>query len=269
MSAVALIGNVAIDRRDGGAPRPGGAVTYGGLAAAATGLDVRIATRCAAGDRALALAPLERTGLPLLWREAAVTTAFTYSYVDGSRRMTVDGIGHTWSEADLGGWGAPALEGASWVHVGALLRSHFPAETLRAAAGDGRKVLVDAQGLVRLARLGPLRRDGEVDAAVLAAIGALKLSESEARLLAGGVEIEHLRALGVPEIVVTLGAAGSLVVTPAAAERIEIEPVDAPDPTGAGDTYALGYASARAAGAEPVEAARRASALVSSILAAR
>jgi sugar/nucleoside kinase (ribokinase family) len=269
MSAVALLGNVSIDRHAGGAPRPGGAVTYGGLAAAAAGLDVRIATRCTAADRALALAPLERTGLPLLWREAAVTTAFSYNYEDGSRRMVVDGIGDTWNEADLSGWAAPALERATWVHVGALLRSHFPAATLRAARRNGRSVLVDAQGLVRVAQLGPLQRDADVDPAALAAIDALKLSESEARLLAGGVEVEHLRAIGVPEVLLTLGAAGSLVVTPTAAERITVAPVDTRDPTGAGDTYALGYAAARAAGAEPIEAARRASDLVSRVLAAR
>lgn len=266
---VALVGNVSLDRHGGGAERAGGAVTYGGVTAASRGLDVRVATRCAERDRAVALAPLERSGLPLVWHEAQATTAFSYRYEGGSRQMVVDAVGDTWAPDDLAGWAGPTLDGVAWVHVGALLRSHFPAATLHAARRDGRNVLLDGQGLVRLARTGTLQRDGNVDPEVLAAIDALKLSESEARLLAGGVEVERLRGLGVPEVLLTLGAGGSLLVTPDVAERIEIEPVDTPDPTGAGDTYALGYAAARAAGAEPVEAARSASDLVSAILAAR
>ena len=97
----------------------------------------------------------------------------------------------------------------------------------------------------------------------------LKLSENEARLLAGGVDAASLRSLGVPEVVLTLGSVGSLVVTPGAAERVTAEPVAVNDPTGAGDTYSVGYVAARANGAEPAEAARAASDLVGEVLAER
>lgn len=88
-------------------------------------------------------------------------------------------------------------------------------------------------------------------------------------MLIGGTDAASLRTLGVPEVILTLGSAGSVVVTRDAVKRVNVEPVAVSDPTGAGDTYAIGYAVARAAGAEPVAAARRASALVADVLAAR
>jgi sugar/nucleoside kinase (ribokinase family) len=266
---IAIVGNLSIDRVAGSQARVGGAVYYGGLAAARLGLDARLATCCAPADETVALAPLQALGLPLRWAPAAVSTAFSFHYEGERRVMEVDAVGHTWTPKDVAGWAAEALDGAGWVHVGALLRSDFPAVTLDALAAGGRRLLVDAQGLVRRAETGPLRRDGDADPAALAAVQALKLSEAEAQLLAGGVDEAALRSLDVPEVVLTLGSAGSLVVTAAGCERVVAEAVDVADPTGAGDTYAVSYAASRADGAEPVEAARRASALVSAMLADR
>jgi sugar/nucleoside kinase (ribokinase family) len=266
---VALVGNLSLDRVAGAAPRVGGAVHYGSLAAARIDADVRVAARCAVADRAVALEPVLATGLPVAWGPSDVTTSFAFHYEGERRVMAVTAVADPWRAADVAGWAAATLQRATWVHVGALLRSDFDADTLAAIAASGAKLLVDAQGLVRLGRMGPLTRDADVGDRVLTTITALKLNESEARLLAGGVTRERLRALGVPEVVLTLGSSGSLVVTAGTAERIAAEPVDVPDPTGAGDTYALGYAVARAAGADPVEAGRSASMLVGDVLAAR
>ena len=267
--SVAIIGNLAVDRVAGGGPRAGGPVFYAARAVVRLDADARLAARCAGGDADIALTPLEHLGLPLAWQPGRVTTAFAFHYEGERRVMSVQAVGDPWTPADITGWAAPSLAGADWVHVGALLRSDFTAETLQAVATEGRLLLVDAQGLVRRAEVGPLRRDGEVDADVLRTVQALKLSEAEARLLAGGIDVAALRSLGVPEVVLTLGSAGSLVVTHDHAERVSAEPIIVSDPTGAGDTYSIGYVAARAAGAEPVEAARRASALVASVLAER
>ena len=154
--------------------------------------------------------------------------------------------------------------------VGALLRSDFDAPALAALAGVGRKLLVDAQGLVRLGRVGPLTRDANVDPAIFGALEALKLNEDEGRILAGALEPVALRELGVPEVVVTLGRAGALVVTESSAERIP--PVDVgpvADPTGAGDAFSAVYLLHRARGAEPVEAAREANAAAADFVADR
>ena len=53
-------------------------------------------------------------------------------------------------------------EDATWVHVGALVRTDFPTETLAALATAERRLLVDAQGLVRTPALGPLRTNGQI-----------------------------------------------------------------------------------------------------------
>jgi sugar/nucleoside kinase (ribokinase family) len=244
----------------------GGAVYYATRAAARLGTDAVAVARCAETDRATCLQPLQALGVPVIWRPVASTTAFSFHYEDHRRVMRVDAIAEPWSPDDVGGWAAPALDGAEWVHAGALLRSDFPPQTL-AALARGRSVLIDAQGLVRRAEVGPLARDGDVDSASFAHLTVLKLSESEARVLAGGVAPDDLRALGVPEVVLTLGATGSLVVAGAVAEPIAAEPVEGDvDPTGAGDSFSFAYLAARAAGAHPVEAARHASAFVSELL---
>ena len=94
----------------------------------------------------------------------------------------------------------------------------------------------------------------------------LKLAEEEARAIVGDGDLEELRSLGVPEVVVTFGLRGSLVLARGTSERVRAHPLDG-DPTGAGDAFAVSYLGARAAGHSPVSAARRATALVASLLA--
>lgn len=224
--------------------------------------------RCATRDRDVCLVPLEELGPPVTWRGAATTTEFAFHYEGDHRVMQVRAVGDPWLPQDVDGWAALPLAGAEWVHAGALLRSDFPAETLAALARDGRRILIDAQGLVRRAELGPLALDGDVDRSTFEHLTVLKLDEDEARILAGSTEPVDLRGLGVPEVVITLGSRGSLVVAGDAVERIEVEPVTGGvDPTGAGDSFSLAYLAARAGGARPVDAARRASAFVSELLA--
>jgi len=266
---VAILGNLSVDRVAGAAPRPGGGVYYGAVGARRLGVDARVAARCAEGERAVALAPLERIGLPVAFEPADETTRFSFHYEGEQRVMEVDAIGDPWTPGDITGWAARALAGAGWVHVGALLRSDFAAVTLRAAAAGGRKLLVDAQGLLRCAETGPLRRDADIDPSLLASVHVLKLSEDEAQLLAGGLDPASLRALGVPEVVLTLGSEGSVVVTADGEERVPADHVPGVDPTGAGDMYAVGYLAARAGGAPPGEAARKAGALVTALLSER
>ena len=70
----------------------------------------------------------------------------------------------------------------------------------------------------------------------------LKLNDEEAETLVGSAEPEKLRALGVPEVILTLGSQGAWVVTPGLVEHVPSVPVDGDvDPTGAGDTYSVTY----------------------------
>lgn len=270
MSRIAVVGNVAVDRVRGGPPRAGGGVYYAARAAAHVGADLVVVTRCAPADRAVALAPLDAFGFPVISVDATETTAFSFHYEGEHRVMNVDAVGEPWTVDDVRGWAAAALDGVEWIQIAGLLRSHFPPEVVAELARGGRRLLLDAQGTLRCARVGPLRRDDEIDREALRHLAMLKLNEDEARILAGGLEPEHLRALGVEETLLTLGSRGALVVTNDEVAEVAARPAAAgADPTGAGDSFSLVYLDGRARGLEPRAAAERASAAVAELLGGR
>jgi len=219
-----------------------------------------VAVKCADFDRRMLAPPVLELGLPVLWLAARSTAAFSFRYVGDRREMTVDELGEPWTPEDI-----RFIGDARWVHVGALARSDFPAETL-AELADGRTVSLDGQGLVRPARTGPLELDAAYDPEVLRHVSILKLNEEEARVLVGGLDAGALASLGVPEVLVTLGSHGSLVLANGTLEEVDAERVEGADPTGAGDAFAVAYLASRAGGAEPVAAARRATELVAQLL---
>ena len=262
MTGLAVIGNLARDVVEGGDPRPGGGVFWSARALARLGAQAVVTAACSADDRPALLPPLEAFGLPVTWIESETTTAYSFHYEGDRRIMWQDSVGDFWEPEQA----VAAVGGAEWVNVCALTRTDFPSETLAALTADGRRLLVDLQGLVRTATIGPLHTDGQVGDA-LRHVEVLKLNDEEAETLVGSAEPHALRALGVPEVLLTLGSQGAWVITPESAEHIAAVPVGgAVDPTGAGDTYSVTYLVQRVAGAEPVEAARVAAATVSAFL---
>ncbi len=256
---VAVVGNLSLDHVEGGPPRPGGPPRYAARSLAALGVPSLVRAKSAAGDRAQLVRPLEKLGVPVEWRPGATTATYAFSYDGDVRAMEVRKLGSPWSPEDVAGIGA------DWVHVGALFRGEFPEETLAALAATGAQLSFDGQGLVRPARLGPLELEPESDAAFLRHVSVLKLSEEEALALAGSLEEGPLHELGVPEVVVTLGSRGAIVVAGGTLVHVPAEPVDA-DPTGAGDAFAAAYVVERSRGHEPREAAERATRLVNELL---
>lgn len=253
MRPLAVVGNLSLDRVDGGEPRAGGAPFHAARALRVLGRPAIVAAKGAEADRRLLLPPLVRLGLPVLWRGGDSTASFSFRYSGSVRSMVVDALGPAWTPADLRG-----LERAGWVHVGPLARSDFPAETLAVLARD-RRVSFDGQGLVRPARTGPLVLDAEYDPDVLRHVSVLKLAEEEARVLVGEPEAEALASLGVPEILVTFGSEGSLVFADGRLEPVPARTLpDGVDPTGAGDAFAGAYLAWRSAGRPPEAAARAA-----------
>lgn len=269
MRPVAVIGNLARDVVAGGSPRIGGPPFYAARALRVLGWPARILTKCTEADRRTLLPRLVALGLPVLWRPARSTSAFSFHYQGDTRLMSVEALGDPWTPEEARGWAGEALGPTEWVHIGALARSDFPAETL-AELARGRRLSFDAQGLVRPASAGPLVLDAEFDPAVLRHISILKLAEEEARVLFDDLDERSLRELGVPEIVVTLGSRGSIVFADGLAEHVpagELRP--GVDPTGAGDAFSAAYLVARSGGHSAPAAARRASALVAGLLAGR
>jgi len=263
MTRIAALGHLTRDVVAGAAPRPGGGVFWSTRALAHLGADAVVSASCSAEDRHALVPPLEAFGLPVTWIESSTTTAYSFHYEGDRRIMWQDAVGDPWTPVDA----VAAAADAVWVNVCALTRTDFPSDTLAALAADGRQLLVDLQGLVRTATVGPLHTDEHIGD-VLHHVEVLKLNDEEAETLVGSADPERLHDLGVPEVVLTLGSQGAWVVTPDLVEHVPAVPVEGTvDPTGAGDTYSVTYIVQRAAGAEPVEAARVAAATVSAFLA--
>jgi sugar/nucleoside kinase (ribokinase family) len=261
---VAVVGNLSRDLVEEGPPRAGGAPFHAARALRVLGRPALVGAKCADSDRDSLLIPLVRLGLPVLWRGGSSTAAFSFHYEGDRRVMTVDALGDPWTTADLHG-----LERTDWVHVGGLARSDFPAETLAALARD-RRVSFDGQGLARPARTGPLELDDDYDPEVLRHVSILKLAEEEAEALVGEPDEDALRSLGVPEVVLTQGSRGSLVLADGKLTQVPARAVGGEtDPTGAGDAFAAAYLVSRSTGHAPTAAARRATALVAGLLGRR
>jgi sugar/nucleoside kinase (ribokinase family) len=254
---VAVIGNLAQDRIDGGLPRVGGAPYHAARALRLLGGSSRIVARSAAADKRVLVAPLAALGVPWTWLPAESTTTFEIRYQGEEREMSIGDPGTPWTLED-----GRAVGRAEWVQVGGLTRGDFPPGVLAALARDHR-VALDGQALVRPAAAGPLVLDGDFDPEVLRHVTALKLNEEELEVLGG---VERVVQLGVPELLLTQGSTGALLVARGVRERIPVRRIETADPTGAGDAFLAAYAWARAAGHRPVSAGRHAATTAARVL---
>jgi len=179
MPRAAIVGNLVLDVVAGAPERPGGMVWYcaRALSEIDPDADVVLVCRSAAEDREALVPRLEEFGFPVHWQAAERTTRFSFHYEGDRRIMQIDQLADVWTTADVDGWVQDAIGDAPWVIVGALSRADFPLETLAALTERGHRLILDAQGLVRHARVGPLESDGGVDHEVLRHITALKLND--------------------------------------------------------------------------------------------
>ena len=250
---IALIGNLSRDLLPGRPPKVGGGPFHGARALQRLRVPARVIARCAEGDRDALLPPLVRLGTPTRYVRGASTNTFSFSYGGDVRTMSIDALGDVWQPADI-----PELGSSRWVHVAPLARGEWPVETI-AALARRRRVSFDGQGLVRVPEIGPLRLDADFDREILRHIWVLKLADEEAEVLGDPA------ALGVREVLVTHGSRGSTIYYGGKREDVPARPVGT-DPTGAGDAYATAYLVGRNAGFSPTGAARRATAVVASML---
>jgi sugar/nucleoside kinase (ribokinase family) len=246
---MAVIGNLTRDVVDGGAARPGGAPVHAARALRLLGGRVRIVARCAATDRRALLLPVIALGVPVFWVAGRTTASFELRYAGEERELTLLDPGEPWTPATVADVGR-----AEWIHVGALTRSEFPPPVLAALARD-RRLALDGQALVRPASVGPVKLDSNFDEAVLSHVTVLKVAEAEAEVLGGE---ERLARLGVPEVLVTLGSRGALLLAGGRRDVVPVRRVESSDPTGAGDAFLAAYVWARACGHRPLSAARHA-----------
>lgn len=263
---ITILGNLSIDRIDGGPPMPGGCPAFAAKALRALDAPGRIVTRLAQADRDLFSSVLDEGQIAVTALPAARTSSFALRYEGDRRTLSVQAIGDPWTPADI----QAAHIDSDWVHVAPLLRGEFPPETLAALAADGRRVCYDGQGLVRPRRLGRVVADASYDPDLLARMSVLKLSCAEAQAVAGGpFDAPAARRLGVHEIVVTRGAGGCDLYVDGEPTHIAAQPVPGVNATGAGDMFMVAYAARRAGGSMPAEAAHDAGELVAALLRAR
>lgn len=257
---VTVIGNLAVDYIDDDPPSPGGCPSFAGVALAPLGAAGRIVTRAAAADMPVFEPMLSDLPVACDVLPAEFTSAFGLRYDGDSRRMTVEGVGPSWSSADI----AAAGLRTTWVHVSPLLRTDFPSETLQALKDSGHRLSYDGQGLVRVARLGPMVVDGAGDLGLLTHVDVLKIAEDEADVIVGrAFDAEAARRTGVGEVLVTHGSGGcdlyvdgEVLHVPAAWQVFGVHS------TGAGDMFTVSYVASRSAGHSPSDAARAASLFV-------
>jgi sugar/nucleoside kinase (ribokinase family) len=259
-ASVTVLGNLSVDLVNDDPPSAGGCPSFAGVALAPLGEQACLVTRAAPADLPLFEEMLAALAIPYRVLPAATTSSFGLRYTGGDDRvMTVEAIGPSWTPEDLAG-----LDVGPWVHVSPLLRSDFPVEVLAALAARGCQLSYDGQGLVRASRLGHLTVDADFDPAVLRYVRVLKLADDEADVLAGRpFDADAAAGLGVPEVVVTHGSGGCDLYLEGTQFHVRsARQISGVHTTGAGDMFTVTYVAGRAAGLEPLDAARQAGAFV-------
>ena len=157
-------------------------------------------------------------------------------------------------------------EEARVYHLGSLLSDDFPIELVLYLAGKG-QVSIDAQGYLREVRGEKVYpTDWQDKREILSLTDVMKVNEHEMEVVTG-LSDPHEAALqlagwGVREVLVTLGASGSLILADGQFYDIPAyRPHKVIDATGCGDTYMAGYLWCRCRGMSYAEAGRFAAAM--------
>jgi sugar/nucleoside kinase (ribokinase family) len=222
--------------------RPGGTPVYAAAALRAAGAEPVLVVKGARLDGAVVLP----------WHAATVSEI---DHTAGETRQRLAAIGDGFTAPELAAV-VPDLAGCRWVLLGGQSAGDFPPDGLAALAAAGLLLCVDGQGLCRGTQPGRVRLR-RFAAEAVAGAAAVKLNRAEA----GAQEADGpaLRArLGVPELVVSEGAAGATVLTPEWSDRLAGSGEPFSDPTGAGDSLTALYLLERTKTRPPRQALRAA-----------
>lgn len=208
------------------------------------------------GEMARKLYREEGVDVTFLKQSAGVPTGVGFIIVEagsGQNSIVIDpGANELLSPDDVAAAGS-AFRGASVV----LTQLEIPAVTAESALARGREA-----GAVTILNPAPVR---PLPASTLQLIDILTPNLSEARVLAGHAPdaaiapeaiSRELIALGVRQVVITLGEAGALLVSASGTVHFPAISVEAADTTGAGDAFNAGLATALAHGNSIEDAVR-------------
>lgn len=210
----------------------GGAACYASLGARLTGINVKILSKIGGDFPENYLELLKRAGIDLdqVKRiDSSKTTRFKLTYIDEERMLKILARAPTIELRELSG--EPVYLGpVAW---------EIRLEDVRKVAEAGNIVALDPQGVLREADADGTIRLKQIDAMALRGIHVLRLASREAEILTGSENFfeaaGRLLEVGVEVVVLSMGSKGVLVASSARRFRVPAYPVEAVDPTGAGD----------------------------------
>ncbi|MCC8409629.1 PfkB family carbohydrate kinase [Mucilaginibacter sp. UR6-1] len=240
---------------------PGGTAFYFSHAVRQMPVSYKLITALAQEQMAYAEG-LQQAGIELTALPSRHTVYFENSYAENSdhRTQRVLQKADAFTTADVAG------TSARFYHLGPLLADDIDAEIFKALSLKG-TLSLDAQGLLReVVGTEVMAIDWADKAALLPYVHILKVNEHEITVLTGTENIHEgaklLTAMGVKEVVITLGTQGSLIYADGEFYNIPVyKPTEFKDATGCGDTYMAGYLYKRATGSTVDEAGHFASAM--------
>lgn len=256
MFDLVTIGHTARDEFEGDPEwRIGGTATYAAAAAACLGDRVALLTRVGPNERERLAARCRELGIELHALESAVTTTFSFRYVDGRRRLRL--------KARAKGIGAgaipPALRDTRAVVLASIAHEIEPSvfavyeEVPRVLAAQGYLRSWDADGTIR-------RRDWDDAREVLERVSVGVVSEED---IEGDLDLARGWARTAP-VIVTIAERGAIVLGSGRETRVGGFPAnEVVDQTGAGDAFCAGLALGLADGDDLEEATRFANAVAS------
>ena len=250
------IGHAARDEFEGDPEwRIGGTATYAAAAAACLGDRVALLTRVGPHERGRLAARCEELGIELHALESAVTTTFSFRYVDGRRRLRLKarakGIGADAIPAPLRDTRSVVL--ASIAHEIEPSVFDVYGGVPRVLAAQGYLRSWDADGTIR-------RREWDDAHEVLERVSVTVVSEED---IEGSFDLARAWAKTAP-VIVTIAERGAIVLRGGREIEVGGFPADeVVDQTGAGDAFCAGLALALADGHDLETAARFANAVAS------
>jgi len=256
MFDLVAIGHAARDEFEGDPEwRIGGTATYAAAAAACLGDRVALLTRVGPHERDRLAARCEELGIELHALESAVTTTFSFRYVDGHRRLRLKARAKA-----IGADAIPApLRDTRSVVLASIAHEIDPSVfdvyggVPRVLAAQGYLRSWDADGTIR-------RREWDEAHEVLEHVSVAVVSEED---IEGNFELARAWAKTAP-VIVTIAERGAIVLRGGREIEVGGFPADeVVDQTGAGDAFCAGLAIALADGDDLEDASRFANAVAS------
>ena len=210
----------------------GGAACYASLGARLTGIDVKILSKIGGDFPGNYLELLRKAGINLDQVEKvnnSKTTRFRLTYIDEERTLRILARAPEIKLKDLGS--RPAYLGpVAW---------EISLEDVKTVAEKGGVAALDPQGVLRQADVDGVIRLKRIDPMLLRGVNVLRLASKEAEILTGLSNplkaAGKLLEVGVETVLLSMGSKGVLAASSAGFFRVPAYPVEAVDPTGAGD----------------------------------